>query len=194
MLGLGLGLTSGALRRGVASLNPDLWNGPTSDFTNSTTWPRSRSTISADFEGVADKLVEDATASNTHTIRRLDAGVDNVPMLWTGDLKAAGRSFVAIYFYDADDLTKLVQYQVDLTTGAITTLQNVGGATGAVSASLQGDGFWSVSLIATPNTAGTGGLVNWQLRMAAASGLAGQSYTGDSASGVLMRNFALRRA
>jgi hypothetical protein len=185
MLSLGFGLTIAA-RRGSPRA-PNLWTFPSA--LDNAVWTKTRATVTPDADGVADKLVEDTTATNTHLLGRTSAGVDNATFTFSGEFKAVERGRLALFFFDADALTNSIQVDVNLT--ARTTGQILAGAAtlSVRTATLLSDGYVRVVVQGVANTGGSGGLINWQLRIGNATGVL--SYTGDGASGLLVRNLGL---
>ena len=152
----------------------------------STTWANTRSSdstnvvISPNGTLTGDKLIEDATASNSHFI--LSGFVSSTSGTYTASvyLKAAERSFAFIGITDL--LTGGAERRINLSTGVVDST-NIGGAGSWTSISgtstSVGNGWYRVTVTATQ---GAGTLLSLQIYTGNASGA--QVYTGDGYSGI----------
>lgn len=134
--------------------------------------------VAPDGTTTADKIVEDATATNTHYVRRSYGGLpDNLEYTVSRYLKAAERTWVYLAFLTKADVAGKGAY-FNLSTGTVGTVES--GATAAISESSPGSGIWRCSV--TRNIGSGAGTPACDVRLATGDG--GQTYSGDGSSGV----------
>jgi hypothetical protein len=149
-------------------------------------WNKTRASITADTiiapDGTltGDKLVEDATASNTHrTSIAAVSIVSGSSYTWSIYLKAGERTFAFLALHTGSSgnaFTTLPSFYVNLLTGEITNASATVTASSAVNV---GNGWFRVSISATATSTTTN---NPAIFLATASGT--NSYTGDGYSGI----------
>ena len=123
----------------------------------------------------ADKLVEDATASNSHLALQSVTGTPTLVHTFSVYAKAAERSYIHLQLDSGG--TAGGQVRVSLTDGTTGTPAGTGSPTVAVSNA--GNGWWRIALTAIPAASGTTvrGIVY-------VSEPATTTYTGDGVSGI----------
>lgn len=139
-------------------------------------WVKTRSTVTANAgvapngQATADKLVEDGTATQTHSMAQSvtppGAGLYNLSVY----LKAGERTWVRLLLS-----SPAVNAYLNLATGALGTVAGSGWVV-----TDGGDGFWRLSIPVTL----TGAATTITLRLA--TGDAGEVYSGDNASGAFV--------
>jgi len=128
----------------------------------------------------ADKLVEDATASNTHsTTGGFVALVSDAARSYSVYLKSAGRTRAVVRVY-SDNGASGGEFDVNLTTGAVTTASYNGGTANAGTMTNFGGGWWRLNATATPSTTGNTFTANNILLHNGTSVV----YSGDNTSGI----------
>ncbi len=147
-------------------------------------WTKSSATVTADAtmapDGTttADKIVE-AAATAVHSDAQTVTAAANVAYTYSREIKAAGRTSVALCMDRDAGMVDYCRAVFNLTTGAVTAVTNAGTGSGATgTATYLGNGYWLCALTGTPSTtAGT------QVR--ATTFLQDQNaYAGDGVSGV----------
>jgi hypothetical protein len=121
----------------------------------------------------ADKIVEN-TANNGHYVAQGLSTVANTPYVFSAYVKAAERGFAMI---QSVFTTNNAYGTVNLSTGATNLL----GGTGTLSAVDFGNGWWRVSLTASPSATASASFNLW-----AALDATTFSYTGDGTSGIYL--------
>ena len=149
-------------------------------------WNKTRASITADTvvapDGTltGDKLVEDATANNTHrTSIAAVSVVSGSSYTWSIYLKAGERTFAYLALNNTSGgnaFTTWPSFYVNLLTGEITDASATVTASSAVNV---GNGWFRVSVSATATSTTT---QNPAILLATASGT--NSYTGDGTSGI----------
>lgn len=150
-------------------------------------WTKSHCSISADAttapDGTttADKLVEDSGNYNHQAYQF--GGVDTAVHTGSVFAKAGERTSVQLQMFDADAPSNYLVAKYDLATGTVISSQAFGNAQ-LVGASIEPaeNGFYRCILVGTPNTAGAGGTVRFDI--ATLDGTNSSPYTGDGASGL----------
>jgi hypothetical protein len=142
-------------------------------------WTTTRASVSSNLIAspsgttTADKLIEDATATNTHFVQQSVSVTTGTAYTFSLFVKASERNFVQLVLNG--QFAAVVSAIFDLSTGA------VGQTTGtpATSAVLLSDGWWRLSITATANATGS---TLAQVRVSSSSITA--TYTGDGTSGI----------
>jgi len=148
-----------------------------------TLWAATRSSVTAntivapDGTLTGDKLIEDSTASNTHTVDQFLTVVTNTEYAFSCYVKAAERSHISLFAFHAASGTNNTENVVfNLSTLAVvsqTTAANRNTITAV------GNGWYRVSAV-VKNQIDTG--TNFSIRLADNTGAT--SYTGDGTSGL----------
>ena len=154
-----------------------------------TTWTTTRASVTADAAiapngtTTADKLVEDSTASNNHSIRQTPTTTVSLPHALSIYVKAAERSIVAFEMVDNGATGNGISAYFNLNTDSTSNVTSFGNGSGASAVmSNVGDGWYRCVLSGVVNTSGTAIRCNVYLSQAAGS----VSYTGDGTSGLFI--------
>jgi hypothetical protein len=154
-----------------------------------TTWTATRASVTADAAiapngtTTADKLVEDSTASNNHSIRQTPTTTVSLPHALSIYVKAAERSIVAFEMVDNGATGNGISAYFNLGTASTSNVTSFGNGSGASAVmSNVGDGWYRCVLSGVVNTSGTAIRCNVYLSQAAGS----VSYTGDGTSGIYL--------
>ena len=147
-------------------------------------WTKSSATVTADAtmapdgSTTADKIVE-AAATAVHSDAQTITAAANVAYTYSREIKAAGRTSVALCMDRDAGMADYCRAVFNLTTGAVTAVTNAGTGSGATgTATYLGNGYWLCTLTGTPSTT-----VGTQVR--ATTFLTDQNaYAGDGVSGV----------
>lgn len=149
-------------------------------------WTKSGCTVSANFamsptgSTDADKLVESAT-NVVHFDSQSSAVAANVAYTYSRHIKAAGRSNVVLMIDKDGTGVDGVRATINLTTGAVSAVTNIGSGTGAAAtATYLGNGYWLCTLSGTPGAA-AGTSVRYSTYIDSFT-----AYLGDGSSGVLV--------
>jgi hypothetical protein len=146
-------------------------------------WVWTRATVSSNVVGVtspdgtenASKLIEDTTASSTHTLSQNISVTSGLAYTVTQFFKAAERGFAALLFsgtpFGSNGVT------ISLSTGAIT--QSIGTLDSTAVVTQYANGWFRVSITKTAASTAAGG---FQIRIALNGTTS--SYTGDGTSGI----------
>ena len=135
-------------------------------------------TLSPDGTTNADKLVEDTTASNTHSLQQTFSATSGTSYTFAIYLKAAEREWAALQFNSAifADASSRTAY-FNLATGA------VGNTVGSpiTNVTNAGNGWWRVSLTVSATLTATGSTFIYL-----SDGNGGALYTGNGTSGIFL--------
>jgi hypothetical protein len=152
-------------------------------------WTKTRATVSENEAtdpngtGTAWKLVEDATATNTHFIEQTVTAISGASYTFSAYFMAGERTFGSLRFAGAAwGSDKSAFY--NLSTGATATVE--AGLTATISA--VGGGWYRCTATTTASAATTG-----TVRIHVASADATQSYTGNGTSGIYIWSAQLER-
>jgi hypothetical protein len=154
-----------------------------SEALDNAAWTKFRASASANAAAgplgatVADKLVEDSTATQTHLARQVIAGLGGVYNL-SVYLKAAGRTFAWVR---TTSPVVAVEAYVNLTTGAL------GATVGTWTVVDAGNGWWR---FAVPLTMATASLT---VDLYLASNITTVTYNGDGTSGMYLGGMQLTK-
>jgi hypothetical protein len=155
------------------------------------TWTKVASTITAntlvapDGTLTGDKLVED-TSNASHNVNKGSITTSTTTASTCSFYaKAGGRSVIQVR-YGVQSVVNRGQGNVDLTTGTVALIQNVGTATGTtLTATPVGNGWYRIAISTNPNDA-----ASTQMRLfvilgnVAVGSMTGAAYTGDGYSGI----------
>lgn len=158
------------------------------DFSASTVWTVARASISTnaatapDGASTADKLVEDATVSNSHYLFATVTISAGVALAYSVFAKTAGESRGLRMFVQNAAGTSVASYSFNVDTGTVTVVAALGSAV-AVMATIvaYANGWYRCAIV------GTVGATTTSARVLAALESGGTYvYTGDGASGVYL--------
>jgi hypothetical protein len=148
-----------------------------------TTWSVTRATISADQavspDGAttADKLIEDATASNTHFIAQNIAVTTGTAYTLSCYVKASERTNVCLRFFSANSAFATSRAFFNLATGVITSASEVNSAT----IEALPNGWYRISATETSTATATASVGITLVETGTTD-----SYTGDGTSGLFI--------
>jgi hypothetical protein len=146
-------------------------------------------TISPDGTQNADKLVEDATASNSHQIIQTISSTTNTDAYtFTIFAKRDTRSHIDIAVFEGTSFTRNGSCLFDLTAGTAGSVSVAGGATAVSSIKDYGNGWYRCSISVT--LGGTNTNIQLRVRLAIASGF---TYSGNGTSGLFIWGAQLER-
>ena len=158
------------------------------DFSNAV-WQKFSSSASAnavvapDGATTADKFVE-AAATAIHYWTRTHTIVAGTLHTWTVFAKAAGRTYLQLFVDNGSGVGANATF--DLSAGAVTQSQQLGGTSGLVSSIKDaGNGWWRLRLTTYIGAGNTSLWAGFVLATVAAPGIA-HSYAGDGTSGVYL--------
>ena len=152
-------------------------------------WTVTRSTVAAGATVAPDgtmsgvQIIEDTSASTTHLLQQIVAGVAaNAAFTGSVFIKANTRQFVQFQMIDQTTQANFIAVNVDLLAGNVGAAILGGAASGGVAAIRGvGGGWYRVSLTATLSAAATTGII---LRVLPCAVLGSANYTGDGVSGI----------
>lgn len=151
------------------------------------TWVKSSMTVSADFAmsptGAtdADKLIE-AAATAAHNLSQVVTVAANVAYTYSVEVKAAGRSTIALSLDRDSGMVDYIKAKFDLTGAGVSSIASGGTGSGAAATCTHlGNGFYLCTLTGTPSTT-AGTTVRPMLHLSDFN----SSYAGDGTSGVLV--------
>lgn len=139
-------------------------------------------TIAPDGTLTADTLIEDTSASITHTAFQSFTSTSGASYTWSGYFKAKERSIIQI----GCDATSTI-YRVEFDLSAVAAVNRQGSGVATITA--VGNGWYRVTATATATGSGTG---YWQVYLCNATG--SNTYTGDGTSGIYIWGADLRPA
>lgn len=150
-------------------------------------WVKSSLTVSADFTMSptgnvdGDKLIE-AAATATHNISQVVVAAANVPYTYSVEVKAAGRTTIALSIDRDSGMADYVKAKFDLTGAGASSIAAGGTGSGASATCTHlGNGFYLCTITGTPSTT-AGTTVRQMLHLVDFN----SSYAGDGVSGVVV--------
>jgi len=150
-------------------------------------WTKTRSSITAntvvspDGESNGDKLVEDTTASSTHTIAQLSSFVSGTTYTYSIFVKQGERTAVRILF-PAAAFTSNLTANFDISTGAWRTTSPSPSAGLTLAVQTINNGWYRISVTATATTTASSTILLYLLDLPSSTG----SYTGNGTSGLFL--------
>lgn len=146
-------------------------------------------TISPDGTQNADKLVEDATASNSHQLVQTISGTTNTDAYtFTIFAKKDTRSHIDLAVFEGTSFTRNASCLFDLTAGTAGSVVVAGGATAVSSIKDYDNGWYRCSISVTLGGSNTN--IQLRVRLAIASGF---TYSGNGTSGLFIWGADLER-